>query len=162
MSTINPVITNQTVQNPNFKGERKTRLVSVSQGDGYEARVYETDASTGKKWGVGIASYFVPGLGQAINGQWGKAAGFFGGNVLSCLLATIPLMNIAKADMYGIIKNGKPMPGTSKSGVPLMAIGVLGAIGTSIWSIVDAVKNAKTETTQIIPKNNTQNVNKVA
>ena len=42
-----------------------------------------------------------------------------------------------------------------------MVIGVLGAIGTTIWSIVDAVKNAKSETTQIIPKNNTQNVNKV-
>ena len=165
MSTINPVITNQTVQNPNFKGERKTKLVSVSQGDGYEARVYETEASTGKKWGVGIASYFVPGLGQAINGQWGKAAGFFGGSILSGVLAYTgamkPLIDMAKSDILESVKNGKQLPKSSKGGVPLMVIGVLGTIGTTIWSIVDAVKNAKSETTQIIPKNNTQNVNKV-
>ena len=148
MSTINPVITNQTVQNTNFKGERKTRLVSVSQGDGYEARVYETDASTGKKWGVGIASYFLPGLGQAINGQWGKAAGFFGGYLFSGILTSISL--------------SKMTFNHSKSGALTALIGGLGAIGTCIWSIVDAVKNAKSETTQIIPKNNTQNVNKVA
>ncbi len=138
---VNPVITSQAVQNPNFKGERKTKLVSVSQGDGYEARVYETEALTGKKWGVGIASYFIPGLGQAINGQWGKAAGFFGGSVLSGGYVGL-----------GII---------AKERVPI-AMGGLAALGITIWSIVDAVKNAKSETTQIIPKNNTQNVNMVA
>lgn len=77
MSAITPIGVNSQVQSPNFKGERKTRLVSVSQRDGYEARVYETDASEGKKWVLGFASGIVPGLGQAINGQWGKSIGFF-------------------------------------------------------------------------------------
>ena len=72
-------------------------------------------ASTGKKWGVGIASFFLTGLGQAINGQWGKAAGFFFGAV-------------AIGALVGPV-------------APALAI-MIGA-GMSILSIVDAVKNAK-------------------
>lgn len=74
------------------------------------------EASTGKKWGVGIASAFVPGLGQGINGQWGKAAGFFFGSMAAGIMASsIPFI-----------------------GFPL-------GLGLGIWSIVDAVKNAKSD-----------------
>lgn len=72
------------------------------------------EASTGKKWGVGIASGLIPGLGQAINGEWGKAAGFFLGNVA--------------------------LNGMAFAVSPLLAIP---ALGINIWAIVDAVKNAK-------------------
>lgn len=141
MTAITPVNINSQVHNPDFKGRRKTRLVSVTQGEGYETRVYETEASTGKKWGVGIASYFVPGLGQAINGQWGKAAGFFGTSLLGGVLAGA-----------GLAKSG-----ASKGGLGMVALGVVSLLGASIWSIVDAVKSARTEITQIISKNNLSN-----
>ena len=73
------------------------------------------EASTSKKWGVGIASTFIPGLGQAINGDWGKAAGFFLGNATFNILAfSNPLLFI-----------------------PAAAI--------NICSIVDAVKSAKAD-----------------
>ncbi len=72
------------------------------------------EASTGKKWGVGIASGVISGLGQAINGEMGKAAGFFLSNVALGLLT------------YMVC--------------PYAAIP---ALGLNIWSIVDAVKNAK-------------------
>lgn len=38
-------------------------------------------ASTGKKIGVAAGSLWIPGLGQAINGQWAKAGAFFAGAV---------------------------------------------------------------------------------
>jgi len=74
------------------------------------------EASSGKKWGVGIASAVVPGLGQAINGQWGKAAGFLVGAMASNALAFVS---------------------------PLIACPVI--LGVGIGAIVDAVKNAKPE-----------------
>ena len=109
MTTITPVNIDSQMQNPDFKGSRNTKLVSVSQGEGYETRVYETEASTGKKWGVGVASYFVPGLGQAINGQWGKAAGFFGTSVLGGVLASAGLAKSAKSSAEAL-KNLTKIP----------------------------------------------------
>ncbi|MBQ7449894.1 hypothetical protein IJS77_00630 [bacterium] len=41
----------------------------------------EKQNNTSKKVGVTIASALIPGLGQAINGEWGKAAGFFFGTI---------------------------------------------------------------------------------
>ena len=81
-----------------------------------ENKNLKKEASTGKKWGVGIASGFIPGLGQAINGKWGKAVGFFLGNIaLNTLAFTVS---------------------------PFIAIP---ALGISAWSIVDAVNNAKAD-----------------
>lgn len=82
------------------------------------------EASTGKKWGVGLASAFLTGSGQAINGQWGKAAGFFGGAIGAGML----------------MKQNK-------------ILGSIVATGVGIWSIVDAVKNASSDVKQIVPKN---------
>lgn len=78
------------------------------------------EASTGKKWGVGIASGFIPGLGQAINGEWGKAAGFFFGGIGAQFLTA----KLTKNNICGLIA-GSCM---------------------SILSIVDAVKNVKPKT----------------
>lgn len=86
------------------------------QIDKKRVKVYTCEASTSKKWGVGIASFFIPGLGQAINGDWIKGAAFFTASIALSL-----------AQMY--------MP-TACSAARL---------GTKIWSIIDAVKNAKSE-----------------
>ncbi len=96
--------------------------------DHYEY-TFKDEASTGKKWGVGIASAFIGGLGQAINGQWGKAAGFFAGTLATGFLTKV----------------NKPL-------------GFISGLGVEIWSIVDAVKNAGGEYTQIVPKNQTMNI----
>ena len=79
----------------------------------------KNQATTAKKWGVGIASGLLPGLGQAINGQWGKAAGFFFGNLA---------LNI-------LIKN--PM------------VKILPSLALAIGCIVDAVKNAKSKPKEV-------------
>ena len=79
----------------------------------------KNQATTAKKWGVGIASFFIKGLGQAINGQWGKAAGFFLGSM----------------GVKFLIKN------------PVLKV-LVGA-GIGIWIIVDAVKNAKSKPKEV-------------
>lgn len=71
-------------------------------------------ASTAKRWGVGIASAFVTGLGQLINGEVGKAAAMFGSAIgLGILTAT-----------------------------PIAPLAWVALIVLDIYSIVDAVKNA--------------------
>lgn len=87
--------------------------------------VYETEGSTGKKWGVGIASAVCPGFGQAINGQWGKGFAFLAGWLGSQIIG-------------GVTKN--------------LGISLLGTLGIGIWSIVDAVNSAKSTETVILPK----------
>ena len=72
------------------------------------------EASVGKKIGVGVASACVSGLGQLINGETGKGAGFFLGSIASSLIL-IPTLG---------------------------PIGALVPLGINIASIVDAVKNA--------------------
>ena len=92
--------------------------------------VYETKASSGKKWGVGIASAFLPGLGQAINGDWGKGVGFFLGTGVLGFLSKL----------------------ASASGrIGLGIAGGLATLGLGIVSIVDAVKSAKS-TVQVVDK----------
>ena len=113
--------------------------------------IYEESASTGKKVGVGIASTFIPGLGQAINGQWGKAAGFFGGSIALDLLSGATAMLIPMASGKKAAKTG--------------AIGALAAyvalMGVRIWSVVDAVKGAKSNREIVVMKDNDK-VNTVA
>ena len=72
------------------------------------------EASVGKKVGVGVASACISGLGQLINGEVGKGAGFFLGSIASSLIL-IPTLG---------------------------PIGALVPLGINIASIVDAVKNA--------------------
>lgn len=61
MTTITPVNIDSQMQNTDFKGSRKTKLVSVSQGEGYEKRVYETEASTGKNGESVLRHILFPG-----------------------------------------------------------------------------------------------------
>ncbi len=147
VAAISPV--NTGVQNPQFKG--RTRIKSVEQYPDYKVVTMETEASTGKKWGVGIASAAICGLGQAVNGEWGKAAGFFvAGNFLPSVIAAVA------GGIVGL-KGGK----IGSLGGPMAMLGILASFAVPrVWSIVDAVKNASTETSQIIPnKKNSANIN---
>ena len=66
---------------------------------------YKTEASKGKKWGVGIASAFISGLGQAINGEWGKALAFFGGSILASTVFPIAVLPIGIWSIVDAVKH---------------------------------------------------------
>ena len=107
MATVPKLERTPSVDTVNFSSNEKTVE---------ENKNPKKEASIGKKLGVGIASGFMAGLGQAINGEWGKATGFFLGSMaLSALACTVS---------------------------PFIAIP---ALGISAWSIVDAVNNAKAD-----------------
>ena len=81
-------------------------------------------ASNAKKWGVGIASGMISGLGQLINGEVGKGAGYFGASVGTFIIARV-----------GMVQK-----------IPALAVlGGLGNLAVGVSSIVDAVKHAKSE-----------------
>ena len=102
----------------------------------YVELTYDTEAGNGKKWGVGLASGFITGLGQAINGEWGKGFAFFlSAAAIGGLSQVIAIQN----------KNRT-----------ISIIGSIASFGIGIWSIIDAVKNAKSEIKQIVPKNAAQ------
>ena len=66
---------------------------------------YRSEASSGKKWGVGIASACISGLGQAINGEWGKALAFFGGSLLAGFVFPIASIPIGIWSIVDAVKN---------------------------------------------------------
>lgn len=73
---------------------------------------------TAKKWGVGIASFALPGVGQIVNSEVGKG--------LAMLIPAVILGGITKV---------------SKGGTQI--ISALATIGLAVYSIIDAVKNVK-------------------
>ena len=118
------------VQNPpSFRGQ--------AENDQF-VKNYEVKATTGKKWGVGLASFFCSGLGQAINGQWGKGIGYFFGGVTLGAVTRLAM------------QRGKRGLGIATA---------VAALGVGIASIVDAVKNAKSKV-QVVDKEGLTAANK--
>ena len=130
MLSISPISTNTV----NFKSKSQ-ESVSTS---GYELRKFETEATSDKKWGVGIASWVLPGLGQAINDEWGKGFAFFG---LSAILPPI----IGALSGFGVMTSGWNKNNAKVSAALGLTGIMLTALGGRIWSCVDAVRNAKSE-----------------
>ena len=75
---------------------------------------------------LGIASYFVPGLGQAVAGEWGRALRFFGG----CLLGGIVPAALAGYKDGAFLEAG-------------LLLYITGYLTCDIWSTCDAVRVAK-------------------
>lgn len=76
----------------------------------------------------GFASVVIPGLGQAINGEWGRAATFFTLNILSNVMINGRRKYDAQGNYY-----------YDESVVPYVIIGAI----VDIWSVFDAVRVAK-------------------
>jgi len=83
---------------------------------------------------AGVASFFVPGLGQMLSGEGGRGAGFFVGYAACYVVSYVGATNAINSISTG---------GDGSTGSALMLVGLGGAVGVGIWSIVDAVKVAK-------------------
>lgn len=85
---------------------------------------------------TGAASFFVPGLGQCISGEWGRGIGIFAANVaLDALLADAVDVFSLKDYALGYNDYYEISPG-----VLAMAVG---ASVLYVWNIVDAVHLTK-------------------
>ncbi len=85
----------------------------------------------------GIASLFIPGLGQMLAGEVGRGFAFLGGNVAfgAVAVAGSIMMSFDYTNNY----DSKMFP----SGLGLALVGTLGMLSINIWSITDAVRVAK-------------------
>ena len=92
----------------------------------------------------GVASWLVPGLGQAICGEAGRGLKFFGASILC---AGIAGAGMEKFEDNAVIKNGEVESyideSAAKSGAYIMLGAAAVACVVDIWAIVDAVKVAK-------------------
>ena len=85
----------------------------------------------------GIASFFIPGLGQCVDGEWGRGIGFFAANmglnvlVLGSLAAVVS--DYATTDEFG----------GDGGAAALLGCALLGQAVVYIWNICDAVRVAK-------------------
>lgn len=81
---------------------------------------------------TGVASFFIPGLGECINGEWGRGLGKFGGNLLLSMVA------------YGAYHSSRVSDvNPPEAAIPLAFACSAGMLAIDIWSIVDAVRIAK-------------------
>lgn len=80
---------------------------------------------------IGFADFFIPGLGNAITGEWGRAAGFFFSNLGLSLLERTQrtVVNTSEGSYYEY--------------TGLYWVIVAARLGLDIWSICDAVHVSK-------------------
>lgn len=87
---------------------------------------------------MGVASFFVPGLGQMLSGEVGRGVGFLGGSLLCGAVASVGAYQYVEAN-----ENKSSVDEFSNDGLGLMLAGLVGGLTVNIWSIVDAVRVAK-------------------
>ncbi len=98
---------------------------------------------------AGVASFFLPGLGQCYCDEWGRGLGIFGANVAFALLggAETSLMfyeAVKGSDNYR--KYGTPDADSNLimgASAAALLVTVAGAATLNIWNIFDAVRVAK-------------------
>ncbi|MBR5176879.1 MAG: hypothetical protein IKW89_13285 [Bacteroidales bacterium] len=89
---------------------------------------------------AGWASAFVPGLGQAVNGEWGRAMGFFAGNFV---MSTILVSSLAADAVYAIGNTAADDFDTGDGVSFVSLVALLGQAALYVWNIYDAVHVAK-------------------
>ena len=91
----------------------------------------------------GVASFFIPGLGQAICGEWGRALAIFGGHLGLTVIYTAAI-NAGNTNYYVDSRPGTPVIQSSGDGIYALALAaMIGDVALDIWSICDAVHVAK-------------------
>ncbi|HHT22293.1 MAG TPA: hypothetical protein GXZ87_03120 [Bacteroidales bacterium] len=101
---------------------------------------------------AGVASYFLPGLGQIVSGETLRGLAFMGGELLAYSTFISGVITVTS----NTIRYDEPMPYGSTSypnrqynqfwqntGQAMIITGIVGMIGIHIWNIVDAVQVAK-------------------
>ena len=105
----------------------------------YNPRFYLRDVNDAYSPGVaGIASFFIPGLGQGVDGEWGRGIGIFAANEVLNVLVLGSIAAVS-SDYY---ENADELGGDGGAAVLLVGA-VLGKVVLYVWNICDAVRVAK-------------------
>ncbi len=99
--------------------------------------IHEAGDAYSPGW-AGVASFFIPGLGQGVAGEWGRGLGIFAADLgLSALFyGSVATLSTYENETTGEIEGG--------GGASLLAVGaIIGKVVLDIWSICDAVHVAK-------------------
>ena len=109
---------------------------------------YSPKPRTGKKVAVGLSSLAVNGLGQAVNGQWGKAALFLAGTTAIKLptqfFAEKTALNIMR-DMQTAVPEQAWHNFIQSKDTKKLGLALLGLFAIKTLSIIDAVRNTKAD-----------------
>ena len=95
----------------------------------------ETGDPYSRGW-AGVASFFIPGLGQGICDEWGRGLCFIAGNIGLSVMA-LSAMRIGASNYNAETEQG------GEGAYAFVLCAALGAVALDIWSIVDAVNVAK-------------------
>lgn len=103
----------------------------------YVPSLYDTHNPSG----MGVASFFVPGLGQMLSGEFGRGLLWMGGHFASYITMGIGSA-LCSVEYYPYESD----PGVNElyaAGVTMVLVGLTSMIAVDICSIVDAVRVAK-------------------
>lgn len=91
-----------------------------------------------KPVGCGVASFFIPGLGQLIEGEVGRGLAWLGGSLVSSAFAGVGIY-LLNADIDEGFFYENDVEGV------FILVGVLGSLAVDVCSIIDAVRIAKVQ-----------------
>lgn len=113
-------------------GMKYRNLKHIYDYKDYQPSIYESRSPGG----MGVASFFIPGLGQMISGEVGRGLAWMGGHVAAYSVFGIGTAFSSSGDYYGEadIKN---------IGDILVLVGLASTIAVDICAIVDAIRVAK-------------------
>lgn len=144
---------NEPLPEPEPEPRYEVERYDVSYGDiahlynpyAYRARIDDPYSPAG----AGVASFFIPGLGQCIDGEWGRGAGIFAANVGFCLLESTELSLLFYSAANGSSYYRKYGEQSYRSNTLMYGslcaalLTYAGHLAFNIWNIVDAVNIAK-------------------
>ncbi len=130
--------TNENVQSSLYADESKVELKKNMKYSQYKDLYSPQDYrhASGDPYSralAGIASALIPGLGQGLDGEWGRAAGFFAGYIACSLISEAGTKYTY--DSAGILVDAE------YSSTAILA--AFAGLAVEIWSICDAVRVAK-------------------
>ena len=126
---------NQEVRYADIKHDYNPRFYVPWEGDPYEP------------WVGGLCSFLIPGLGQCVDGEWGRGLGIMGANLCLGLLEAVELSSIGYGatryqydNFYYDYSDGEPY---FLGGTGALLLTIAGHAALNIWNICDAVRIAK-------------------
>lgn len=113
-------------------GMKYRNLKHIYDYKDYQPSIYESHSPGG----MGVASFFIPGLGQMISGEVGRGLAWLGGHVAAYSIMGIGSALSSSGDYYGEEK-------MERTGDILIIAGLASTLTIDICAIVDAIRVTK-------------------